>query len=59
MSGYPIICLRIMPTFKVGDPPPDGYAEWHEWAKVQHRGGLRQQRRSCGHLHFPQEQCPR
>ena len=44
-------------TFKVGDPAPSGYLEWHEWANVQHKGGLRQLRRRCGFWHFPQEVC--
>ena len=57
MSGYPWVCLKVMPKFNVGDPEPSGYLEWHEWARVQHRGGLRQARRACGKLHFPQEVC--
>ena len=40
MSAKGIIC--ISPPFKVGDPPPSGYTAWHEWARMQYRGGLRQ-----------------
>lgn len=48
--------IDIMPTFKVGDPAPKGYLEWHEWARVQHRGGLRQsQCTRCHHWLFPQQ----
>lgn len=44
--------------FKVGDPPPSGYVDWHEWASVQHRGGLRQRQcRNCGLWKFPQDSC--
>jgi hypothetical protein len=48
-----IICL--VPEFKPGDPPPEGYLDWHEWARVQAKAGLRQARRACGHWHFPHE----
>ena len=34
------------PTFKLGDPEPEGYLAWHEWAEVQHKSGLRQ--KECG-----------
>ena len=51
-----IICVGEGP-FKKGDPPPKGYMDWHEWAGVQHRAGLRQVRRACGKYHFPQEVC--
>ncbi len=31
--------LRAIVTYagdyKPGDPPPEGYLEWHEWAEVQ------------------------
>lgn len=43
-------------TFKKGDPRPDGYLDWHEWAQTQYRVGLRQSScRVCGKYHFPQE----
>lgn len=51
-------CLLIMPTYKAGDPPPTGYLQWHEWARAQIKGGLRQRRcRVCGLWQFPQEGC--
>lgn len=53
-----IIHVNIVPTFKPGDQPPDGYIAWHEWAKVQSNAGYRQRRCSeCGKWRFPQEQC--
>ena len=44
-----------VPTFKVGDPAPEGYTAWHEWAVVQYRRGLRQRRCRHGKWLFPQE----
>ena len=42
------------PRFKVGDPRPEGYMAFFEWAAVQQRGGLRQT--WCSHgWKFPQE----
>jgi hypothetical protein len=39
-----------------GDPPPEGYLEWHEWAAVQHRAGLRQQQCcDCSQWRYPHE----
>lgn len=58
MSGYPLLCLLVGKKWKAGDPPPSGYLDWHEWAGVQHRAGLRQLRcADCGKLRFPQERC--
>jgi hypothetical protein len=52
----PIIWLDLAPEFKAGDPPPSGYNEWHEWARVQDAAGLRQTRCSrCNRWRFPQE----
>lgn len=51
-----VIHLLIMPTYKPGDPAPTGYLQWHEWAAVQWKAGLRQ--RECGEcerFYFPQE----
>lgn len=53
-----IICLLIMPFFKAGDKPPvnAGYLEWHEWADVQHKAGIRQtQCAGCRKWITPQE----
>lgn len=41
---------------KPGDPPPAGYNDWHEWAKVQAKAGLKQERCGrCSKYKFPQE----
>lgn len=48
--------LSVSPGFKPGDPPPLGYNDWHEWAEVQSKAGLKQ--RTCGRCSkwkFPQE----
>lgn len=53
-----MLCLLIEPFFKVGDPPPAGYLEWHWWAMVQLKAGLRQKECGvCGLWKFPQEKC--
>lgn len=42
--------------YKPGDPAPEGYLERHEWAKVQHKAGLRQEKCGlCGKWNYPQE----
>lgn len=51
--------IDFVPVFKAGDPPPtgNGYNEWHEWAEVQHKAGLRQKKcKVCQRFFFPQEQ---
>lgn len=48
--------ISITPRFKPGDLPPSGYNEWHAWAEVQLRAGLRQaQCKKCHRWFFPQE----
>ena len=47
--------LDVVDDYKVGDPAPEGYLAWHEWARVQYKGGLRQLRGPCGHWLFPQQ----
>ena len=55
-------CVRIpggfvcvQPEFKPGDPAPEGYLAWHEWAEVQRNAGLKQKQCGrCGKWHFPQ-----
>lgn len=50
--------LLIQPDFKVGDRQPEdaGYLAWHEWAEVQHKGGLRQKECGrCGLWRYPQD----
>lgn len=50
------IFVDVMPLFKKGDPRPEGYMEWNEWARVQHKAGLRQTKcRQCGLWRYPQE----
>jgi hypothetical protein len=51
-------CVLIVPKFKPGDQPPAGYLEWHDWADVQHRAGIRQSKCDvCGLWRYPQEVC--
>jgi hypothetical protein len=46
----------ITPSFKPGDPPPDGYLAWHEWAEAQRKAGIKQvQCGRCGLWKTPQE----
>ena len=48
--------LDVSDVYQPGDLPPLGYNQWHEWADVQVKAGLRQQRCSqCGKWKFPQE----
>lgn len=48
--------LSFVGQYKPGDPPPSGYCDWHEWARVQHKAGLRQKRCDrCCRLRFPPE----
>lgn len=48
--------LTVTGTYKPGDPPPSGHNDWHAWAEVQHKAGLRQQRCGiCSRFKFPQE----
>jgi len=55
MGGY-TTWLSHSGEYKPGDPPPTGYNDWHEWAAVQHKAGLRQQQcGKCGLWRFPQE----
>ena len=55
MNGLPAY-LTFGGKYKPGDPPPSGYLDWHEWADVQHKAGLRQKRCGrCGLWQFPQE----
>ena len=43
-------------NFKPGDPRPDGYVAFFEWAEVQEKAGIKQTRCPKCHLwHFPQE----
>jgi len=43
-------------NFKPGDPRPNGYVAFHEWAEVQIKAGIKQhQCPKCKLWHFPQE----
>jgi len=33
--------------YKPGDMPPEGYIQWHEWAEVQRKAGIKQV--TCAH----------
>lgn len=49
--------LSVRGDYKPGDPPPNGYLDWHAWARVQGRAGLKQlQCQTCHRWLFPQEQ---
>ncbi len=51
--------ILVMPSFKPGDPAPEGYLQWHEWADVQHKAGLRQKQcGTCSKWCYPQELNP-
>lgn len=48
--------LTVAGNYKPGDMPPTGYLDWHEWAEVQHKAGLRQvECGRCGKWRYPQE----
>lgn len=48
--------VTMSPGFRVGDPAPPGYLDWHEWAEIQYKGGLRQTVCPiCAKWQFPQE----
>ncbi len=49
-------CLDVSGTYKPGDQAPAGYNNWHEWARIQHKAGLRQRRCGrCSLMKYPQE----
>lgn len=51
-SGF----LTVGGDYKPGDMPPSGYVDWHEWAEIQHKAGLRQiECGRCGKWRYPQE----
>jgi len=53
MSGWRIL---VMPDYKPGDLPPEGYLQWHEWAEVQRKAGIKQvQCPTCCLWRTPQE----
>lgn len=51
-----VACILDAGTYKPGDPAPEGYLQWHEWAETQHKAGLQQKACGrCGLWKFPQE----
>ena len=53
---FPGGVLTVAGDYKPGDQPPTGYIDWHEWAEVQHKAGLRQKECGrCGKWKYPQE----
>lgn len=48
--------VLVMPEYKPGDLPPEGYLQWHEWAEVQRKAGIKQvECPTCGRWNTPQE----
>jgi hypothetical protein len=48
--------ILVMPAYEVGSQAPEGYLQWHEWAEIQHKAGLRQvQCGQCLLWRYPQE----
>lgn len=57
-SGKEVVFAHVlvMPNYKPGDLPPQGYLQWHEWAEVQRKAGIKQvECPSCGRWKTPQE----
>ena len=55
-KGRAVGWLSMCGDYEPGDPPPTGYNDWHDWAKVQLKAGLRSVRcDQCGRYKFPQE----
>jgi hypothetical protein len=51
-----LACLLVGADYEIGSLPPEEYLQWHEWAGVQYKAGLRQaQCGRCGKWKFPQE----
>lgn len=48
--------VLVMPDYKPGDLPPEGYLQWHEWAEVQRKAKIKQvQCPTCALWKTPQE----
>ena len=48
--------LTVAGNYTPGSQAPAGYLDWHEWAEVQHKAGLRQKEcGKCGRWKYPQE----
>ncbi len=53
---FPSGVLTVAGSYKPGDLPPEGYLEWHEWAEVQRKAGIKQVPcGKCGRWKTPQE----
>lgn len=53
MKGVRIL---VMPKYKAGDLPPEGYLQWHEWADIQRKAGIKQTEcPTCSKWQTPQE----
>lgn len=51
-----LVCVLEQQRYRPGDQAPQGYLEWHEWAEVQHKAGLRQKQCGrCGLWRYPQQ----
>lgn len=51
-----IVNITFAGEYKPGDPPPEGYLQWHAWADVQAEAGLEQRQCcDCSLWKFPQE----
>jgi hypothetical protein len=51
-----LICILDAGTYKPGDPMPELYNQWCEWAEVQRKAGLRQVRCAyCCKYKWPHE----
>jgi hypothetical protein len=51
-----LVCVLEQQSYRPGDQAPEGYLEWHAWAEVQHKAGLRQKQCGrCGLWRFPQQ----
>lgn len=50
--------ILIQKQYEPGDLPPENgsYLDWHEWAEVQYRAGIKQKQcGNCGEWKTPQE----
>lgn len=48
--------ILVMRDYKPGDLPPEGYLQWHEWAEVQRKAGIKQvECPTCARWKTPQE----
>ncbi|MBL0720222.1 hypothetical protein JI742_10000 [Piscinibacter sp. Jin2] len=51
-----LVCVLEQRRYRPGDPAPEGYLAWHEWAEAQHKAGLRQKQCGrCGLWRYPQQ----